>query len=135
MNERVPSRDVLDPNAKTRRAFPARIAGWFRPVGPNPWDDFEFVSDDLGPCDVAAGIEIQVEGEDAAFRMRRQGRVVRAVWTPPAGTEMHEAEAGMRRRAFLETLTVGFENPPGLGGAAVIAAKLAGRTLSESPDD
>ena len=42
---RVDARDVLDPDGKTRRPFVGQVLGFYRPTGPNAWDDYVFVAD------------------------------------------------------------------------------------------
>ena len=93
MPRRVDARDVLDADATTSRAFSGRVVGVFRRSGPNAWDDYVLVDEDLGPIEVFVETPIQVEA-DATFRMRRQGEVVRVAWTPDdgggeAGEDLH----------------------------------------------
>ncbi len=82
MPGRVDARDVLDADATTSRAFSGRIVGVFRRSGPNTWDDYVLVEADGGEIQVFAETPIQVEREDARFRMRRKGEVVLVAWTP-----------------------------------------------------
>jgi hypothetical protein len=107
MSKRIDARDVLDPNSRTTRPIAGRITGHFRPLGPNAWDDFEFVSENEGAIDVLPGLEVQREDNAPAFRMRWHGRVVRVAFDP----------------AHADAL-VPFASDPGRGAAGVIAEKL-----------
>jgi hypothetical protein len=49
---RVDSRDVLDPNARTKAPFRGQIVGHYRPTGPNAWDAYEYVEADGGRIEV-----------------------------------------------------------------------------------
>ena len=70
MVETIDSRDVLDANARTCRAFRARILGHFRRVGPNKWDPYRFVrAEGDQEIDVLPGLKIQVEEYGAVFRL------------------------------------------------------------------
>ena len=124
---RVDARDVLDPDAKTARAFRGRIVGAYRRVGPNAWDDYRFVSEDGGVIDVLPGLKIQLERHGARFRMRRQGRVIRVEWEP-GPEEMERLGSGdvtARRKAFLARYVEAFDEAQGQA-AATIARKLDG---------
>jgi len=124
---RVDARDVLDPNARTRRAFRGRIVGRFVRAGPNAWDDYVYESEDGGPIDVLPGVPIQVEKLGAEFRLRRGGRVVRVAWeAPPEARGAAENDERALRRRFLEECVDGFAEAAGPGPAAVIARKLRG---------
>lgn len=122
---RVDARDVLDPDAKTARAFRGRIVGAYRRAGPNAWDDYRFVSEDGGVIDVLPGLKIQLERHGARFRMRRQGRVIRVEWEP--GTEDMKRLASddviARREAFLARYVEAFDEAQGQA-VATIARKL-----------
>ncbi len=122
---RVDSRDVLDPNGRTRRAFSARIVGRYRPTGPNRWDDYELLPVAGEPMRVAAGVKVQVEPEGARCRVRRRGEVVLVEWIPCADDLQLTAQSKEdTRRAFLEACIEDYASPPGFGLAAVVAKKL-----------
>lgn len=122
---RVDARDVLDPNARARRAFAARIVGRFVRAGPNAWDDYVYEAEEGGPVEVLPGVPIQVEKIGAEFRLRRRGQVVRAAWTPPPETRaaVGNDERALRRR-FLEECVEGFAEEAGRGAVAAIVRKL-----------
>jgi hypothetical protein len=125
MSRRVDSRDVLDPNGRTRRAFAARVVGRYRRIGPNPWDDYELLPAEGESLRVAAGIKIQVEGSGARFRMRRHGQVLVVEWTPSEDDRAALAAAGRDiHHAFIAACVEDYASPPGFGLAAVIAKKL-----------
>ena len=128
MGRRVDARDVLDANAKTRRAFRGRIIGHFRRTGPNAWDDYEYVSDDDGSeIDVLPGLYVQMERVGADLRMRSHGRVIRVRWIPQ-DKDLRRTESNAPsalRQWFVERFVETFEDSS-LGGAAVIARKLRG---------
>ena len=124
MTERLPANDVLDVNVRIIRSFTGEIVGHFSQVGPNAWDEFEFVAGDGGRIDVLAGIEAQVEEDGGtSIRMHYRGAVVRIVWKPSAAEAAEyagEAPAAVFRANYLAPL-------PGdtlLGAAALIARKL-----------
>jgi len=126
MTRRVDARDVLDPNGCTRSAFAARVLGRYRRTGPNAWDDYELVPAKGEPLQVAAGIMIQVEDQEAHFRIRHRGKVLLAEWTPSdeqrAAIERHHLDP---RAAFLDACVEDYASPPGIGLAALIAKKLS----------
>jgi hypothetical protein len=76
---------VLDADATTSRTLSGRIVGFYRPTGPNSWDDYELVDADGGPIEVYPETPIQIEKQGAAFRMRRQGQVIVVAWAPEPG--------------------------------------------------
>ncbi|MBI5502439.1 MAG: hypothetical protein HY907_19505 [Deltaproteobacteria bacterium] len=127
MPRRVDARDVLDPNAHTRCAFRARVLGRFARTGPNAWDDYEFLDEPGRELDVLPGIPIQVEEHGAEFRIRSRGRVVRAIWIPPAAAPGSDRppSAALRARFLAECLD-GFAEAAGQGAGAVIVRKLRG---------
>ncbi len=122
MDEIVDARDVLDANARSRRAFRARVVGYFRRTGPNRWDPYRFVAADGDEIEVLPGLKVEVEPEGAVFRIRSEGKVLRAAWLPDddgrivSGSEL--------RPRFLENCVGGFRNPSGRGAKAWIARKL-----------
>jgi hypothetical protein len=126
MGSRVDARDVLDPDAKTARAFSGRIVGHFRPTGPNAWDDYEFVMQDEGTIEVLPGLKIQLERHGARFRMRRQGRVIRVEWEPDEADRGRVGSSDIKalRAFFLASYVVSFDEAPGHGLGAVVARKL-----------
>jgi len=124
---RVDARDVLDPNARTRSAFRGRVVGRFRRVGPDKWDDYEYVAEPGGDVDVLPGLAIQVERHGAEFRMRRRGDVVRVAWTP--AEDVARASVGDKlalRARFLRDCVEGFAEGAGQGAGAAIVRKLRG---------
>lgn len=127
MPRRVDARDVLDPNAHTRRAFRARVLGRFVRTGPNAWDDYEYVDEAGKEIDVLPGIPIQVEEHRAEFRFRSRGCVLRAAWIPPSDAEPPPpAVASALRARFLAECADGFSEAAGQGAGAVIVGKLRG---------
>lgn len=126
MPRRVDARDVLDADATTSRAFPGRIVGVFRRVGPNPWDDYVLVDEDGGPIEVFPDVPIQVEAQGATFRMRRKGEVIRVEWTPDDG----EHETGEDLHARFSRSCVRHEDPTPEGN---LGAWLHGK-LDEKPE-
>lgn len=124
---RVDARDVLDPNARTRRAFAGRIVGRFVRAGPNAWDDYVYEAEDGGAIEVLPGVPIQVEKVGVEFRLRRGGRVVRVAWDAPpeARAAAGNDERALRRR-FLEECVEIFAEEAGQGPAAAIVRKLRG---------
>ena len=136
---RVDARDVLDPDAETRRPFRARVLGHFKPTGPNAWDDYVFVSTAGGEeLEVLPGLPVQLEHRGPQLRLRRQGRVLRLEWLPDAADLAALAEddspASRRRRFVAEHLST-FREAAGRGAAAVIAAKLGSGQGGEGPAD
>jgi hypothetical protein len=125
VGNRVDARDVLDPDAKTARAFKGRVVGHYRPCGPNPWDDFKFVLEDEGIIEVLPGLKIQLERRGARFRMRRQGKVIRVEWEPSdKDLQMLSVDdIRERRRLFLAEFIESFDEAQG-HAVAVIARKL-----------
>jgi hypothetical protein len=127
MGRRVDARVVLDPNARTRCPFRARILGAFCRTGPNRWDDYEYEAEPGGEIDVLPGVQIQVEPVGAEFRMRTRGRVVRVEWSP--GEDARRAlgrDVRELRRRFLAECVDGFGESAGQGAGAVIVRKLRG---------
>jgi hypothetical protein len=126
MVRRVDSRDVLDPNGRTRRAFDARVVARYERVGPNAWDDYEMIPDTGQTLRVAAGIKIQVEEQGTRFRLRRRGAVLVAEWLPSAADGAASEKRHLDpRAAFIEGCIEDYASPPGVGLAAVIAKKLS----------
>jgi hypothetical protein len=125
MGQRVDSRDVLDPNARTRRAVSTVVVGHFRPTGPNAWDDYEFVSEPERPLQVSAGLEVQLEAQGPRLRVRQQGKVLRCRWEPSAEERERagsEAPSALRKLLQAEYLD-SFAEEAGRG-SAVLARKL-----------
>lgn len=127
----IDARDVLDVNALVRRGFVGRVRGHFRRVGPNSWDDYEYIDEPAGPTiDVYPGIKIQLEPSGCDFRMRATGRVLRVSWAgsapDPSGTagRLAQPSTPLSREAFIEHYIEAFDEKPGYGAAAVIARKL-----------
>jgi len=127
MGRRVDARDVLDPNARTRRAFRGRIVGRFQRTGPDRWDDFEYVSEPGAELDVLPGLQIQVESVGAEFRMRYRGGVVRVAWLPGEDLRAQPGrDAQALRRRFLADCVEGHAEAAGQGAGAMIVRKLKG---------
>jgi hypothetical protein len=122
---RVDSRDVLDPNARSKAAFQARIVGRFQRSGPNIWDDYLFVAEEGGMIRVPAGLKLYIEPETTRVRVRRKGRVFVVEWQPRSD-EQEEIEKNRidRRVFFVERYLSDFASPPGWGLAAVVAKKI-----------
>ena len=137
---RVDARDVLDPDAETRRPFRARVLGHFKPTGPNAWDDYVFVSSSEGEeLEVSPGLPVQLERRGPQLRLRREGRVLRLEWLPDAAelsAFSEEDSPSARRRRFVEPCLASFREAEGRGAAAVIAVKLgSGRAGEGSGED
>jgi hypothetical protein len=77
MTLQVKAGDVLDPNARVRERFRAKIVGHFRRLGPNRWDDYVLVDEDQGEMDVLPGVRVQLEDQGAEVRIRSHGHVLR----------------------------------------------------------
>ncbi len=130
MGYKVDARDVLDANAKVRRAFRGRVVGAFRRTGPNGWDPYELVryeDEAQRPVDVHAGVRVQVEDVGTELRLRSDGRVLVVAWEPSDGERemLHGADPAARRAHFLREIVEPFAELPGMGAAAVIARELA----------
>jgi len=125
MPRRIDSRDVLDPNGRTKRGLAGRVVGRYRRLGPNAWDDYELLRAEGESLRVAAGVKIQVEESGARFRLRRRGEVLLVEWTPSEDDRAAMSAAGQElQRAFIEACVEDYASPPPLGLAAVIAEKL-----------
>ena len=122
----VDARDVLDVNAMTCRLFQARIRGYFRRMGPNRWDDYEFVAEDAEVIEVLPGLRVRLEDDGVEFRMRNDGKVMRVEWLPDdeEKQEVDSLSPDERRAYFTERYLERFGEKRGLGAAAVIARKL-----------
>lgn len=127
MGERIDSRDVMDANARSTRAFAATVLGHFRRTGANPWDDYEWVDDAPLAIVVAPGVPVQLEQREAEVRIRRQGDVVRVRWEPEpeAAAALRDASPEEVRAYFVEHFLHVQGAPPGVGAAAFIASKLS----------
>jgi hypothetical protein len=122
---RVPSNDVLDPNARVRRPFRARPVGRYERVGPNVWDDYAFVAEAGEPIGVRAGVLVQLEPGCAVFRMRLRGQVHVLEWLPAEEDGQQPAvTAAQAARLLRERHIEEYASPPPLGPAVVIAKKL-----------
>ena len=129
MGYKVDARDVLDANAKVRRAFRGAVVGEFRRTGPNAWDPYELVRHGDGERreqEVHAGLRVQVEEVGTELRLRSDGRVLVVAWAPgdedPAS--LREASHAALRAYFLQEIVEPFAALPGMGAAAVIARTL-----------
>ena len=123
--QRVDSRDVLDPNARTKAPFRGHVVGHYRATGPNAWDDFEYVEAEGGTIEVLAGLKVQAEPPLPRLRLRRRGQVQVVEWRP---TTEDEAE---RKRSRLSSFDYfarhhleDYSSPEASGLAAVIYKKL-----------
>lgn len=124
LGEIVCTRKVLVPNGKTKRNFAGRIVGHFQRVGPNPWDDYQFVSEVGGPIDVFPGIKVQIDPSEPRIRMRMRGKVVVIDWAPTDADQANMGEAGDMRAALLEGYVEHFGHKSGIGVAAFVAKTL-----------
>jgi hypothetical protein len=144
--ERVKSNDVLDPTHVARRPFRGKVIGYFRRIGPNAWDDYQFIrsaasdatqvaaaSDKSHGSDLPQSQEIlpqvplQLESHRAEVRVRSNGRVVRVRWLPDLKDEATlgaDAEPGETRRYFIETCLLPLGAEAVLGATAVMVKKL-----------
>ncbi len=145
--ERVKSSDVLDVSHEAKRTFRGTIVGHFRRVGPNAWDDYQFIrtttagssdasesscspegSSDLQQLDILPTVPLQLEPHGPEIRIRSAGRVIRVRWLPaPDDLEAMGADAGPReiRQYFVEHCLTPLAEASGLGAAAVVARKLS----------
>ena len=126
MPEIVDARDVLDANARIKSELSAEVLGFFERIGPNAWDDYQFVPKDQGLLVVHPGIDIQLEIQGTDFRMRKEGRVIRVRWAPGAGDpeDLLERTTTEQRGYFTRTYLVSYADAPGAGAASWIANKL-----------
>ena len=126
MAERVNAKDVLDANARIKRTFTATITGFFRNTGSNPWDDYEFVRAEQGTLETYPGCNVQLEEHGTRLRMLKEGRIIRIAWNPSDDDpeSIRNGGPGERRRYFVKTYLEAYDDPAGLGAAAVIARKL-----------
>lgn len=118
----VDARDVLDPDAMTRRGFRARVVGHWRRTGPNSWDKYRYRSEAGGEIEVFPGLKVKIERFGSMVRMRRQGRVERVEWI--SGDEMRGASPRELKVYFVEHYLAPFDEDVGKGVASVIASKL-----------
>ena len=127
VGERVDSRDVMDANALTKRAFAAVVLGHYRRTGANPWDDYEWVDDAPETIEVAPGISVQLERHGADLRLRPHGEVFRVRWEPEPEVAAALDDSGPEgiRAYFMEHLLSMQDSAPGMGAAAVISSKLS----------
>lgn len=125
---RVDARDVLDPNAKTLRAFRAQVVGHFRRTGPNSWDDYKLVREEGEVLTVNPKLRVQLESYGVELRMRKDGRVVRVRWLPSEEEEptSRKLSPDALREHFCSRYLEVFASARGQGAAAVIAQKLRG---------
>jgi hypothetical protein len=122
---RLDSRDVLDPNARTKSAFTGRVIGHYRPSGPNSWDDYEYVELDGGPLEVMAGLTVQAEPDAAVVRLRRHGEVLAVEWCPTSAdlSQIERSQVAVRDY-FVAHHLEDYSSPPAWGLAAVVQKKL-----------
>jgi len=120
----IDARDVLDPNAKTRRSFKGHLVGRFKKTGPNSWDDYQVVAEDGGPIDVFPSVKVHVEERGAKFRMRSRGEVLLVQWIPSDEEMAALGEDPDLRQPFLETCVDSFGYKKGIGVTAYIAKTL-----------
>ncbi len=123
--EKVRSQQVLVATHTTKSSLTGTILGYFRRLGPNPWDDYRFVKDEGAMLQLLPGVPVMLEPNGAVFRVRSRGRVVRVRYQPPQVTS--DARSGSRshaRAALLEQLLTPISAPTLLGGAGAIAKKL-----------
>ncbi len=123
----VDSRDVLDPDAMTRRAFRGRILGHWRRTGPDSWDPYRYQSGEEGEIEVLPRLKVQRERHGARMRLRKEGRVVRVEWIPaPGDLDILGKDPSPRevRGHFFENYLEVFDEEKGKGVAPVLASKL-----------
>ncbi len=122
---RVDSRDVLDPNARTKLPFRGQVVGHFQATGPNAWDDFEYVESEGGSVEVLAGLKVQAEPPLPRLRLRRRGQVQVVEWRPSPEDEAERKRSRLSSfdffaRRYLED----YSSPAASGLAAVIYKRL-----------
>lgn len=144
--ERVKSSDVLDPTHVAKRPFRGKVLGYFRRLGVNAWDDYQFVratasnatrqasasdeSEDSGvpqSISILSQVPLQLESHGAEVRVRSHGRVVRLCWLPDlSDAEILGADAEPKetRRHFVETCLLPLGAEAVLGATAVMVKKL-----------
>ena len=142
--ERVKSSDVLDPTHEVTKAFTALMVGAFRRVGPNSWDDYEFVrksvratsaSGTKESVEVLPTVLVQFESRGACVRIRADGKVLRVEFQPSAveiatlskqlGVPFEPLQhVRMLRQYFEGTYLRQLGQVASLGAAAVIVGKL-----------
>jgi hypothetical protein len=143
--ERVKSSDVLDPTHEVTKAFTAITVGSFRRVGPNSWDDYEFVrkagrtisaSEATDCVEVLPTVLVQYESRGACVRIRAEGKVLRVEFQPTAveiatlskqlGTPYEPLQHVRQLRQYFEgTYLRQLGQGDSLGAAAVIVGKLS----------
>jgi hypothetical protein len=122
---RVDSRDVLDPNARTKAPFRGQIVGHYRPTGPNAWDAYEYVEADGGTIEVLADLKVQVDPPFPRVRLRRRGRVQVVEWRPTPEDEAERKQTRLDAFGFFAGRYLqDYASPPGVGLAALLHKKL-----------
>lgn len=144
--ERVKSSDVLDPTHVGSRRWRGEVLGHFRRLGPNSWDDYQFVrasasgsattgdqcetrdSKDAPPIlEILPQVPLQLEAHGAVVRLRSGGRVVRVRWLADPEDERslgRAAEAAQIRRYFVDRYLQPLAGEAVLGAAGVVVKKL-----------
>lgn len=117
--ERVRSAEVLVTTHTTRCGVAGKIVGYFRRLGPNPWDDYRFVKEDGGALELGAGVPVMLEAQGPLFRVRSQGRVVRVRYAHQPGATARELRARL-----LEQVLAPIVSPMLLGVAGMVVKKL-----------
>jgi hypothetical protein len=141
--ERVKSSDVLDPTHEVAQVFRAKVLGTFRRVGPNSWDDYEFVKKSSGKTsgsetqdviEVLPTVPVQFENRGAWVRLRTDGKVCRVEFLPQEddlkriGTQLGEPfEPGVHARAMRQYFEAAYLRRLGQGAAFGAAAVIVGK--------
>lgn len=110
-------------NARTSRAFSARVVGRFKPLGPNAWDPAEFVAEQGAVIRIFPGVRVQVEAACCWFRMRYRGGVSVFEGMPDVSQAL-DADPSAQHEAFVAAVMSGFRNARGIGATAFIARSL-----------
>lgn len=143
--ERVKSSDVLDVTHESKRAFRGEVLGYFRRLGSNSWDDYQFVraprkvqsndadsaeireSDATAELEVLPHVPLQLESRGTEVRVRSGGRVLRLRWIPTS-PDLEALGEEPERRDVRQYFVENYLAPRGaelrMGAGALVARKL-----------
>lgn len=145
--ERVSSSNVLDATHEVLAPFRATVLGTFRRVGPNSWDDYEYVrkpgasfatTTGAETLEVLPSIPVQFENRGSEVRLRSVGKVLRVRFLPSKEDEVElsklvgeafdaRTHARSLRQYFQDKYLRALSQSATLGAAAVIVGKLNGK--------